>query len=204
VRGPLGAGAPRRDQRVVDDEGLHRPPPEQHARGRQPALRLRLQGRPHAQPDGVLGSYRAGLAGCDLNRTWKAPDRALHPTIFYTKALMERMRREREIAAFVDLQGHRAKKNVFIYGCDHDYWGDSPHPPGRAPPEPLRARPFPDSLGAECWSLSYGDCRFHVRRRKLEPRRRRSCRYRTQVPRYGAMRLHGKTARAGGGWSGGC
>ena len=122
---------------------------------------------PMLNPDGViLGSYRTGLAGCDLNRRWKEPDRGLHPTIYYAKALMERMRGEREIAMFVDLHGHSAKSNVFMYGCDHNYWGDGPGHGDRPPPEPHRARLFPAKLGAECGSFSYTDCRFHIRRRK--------------------------------------
>ena len=38
---------------------------------------------PMLNPDGVInGNYRCSLAGCDLNRRWKAPSRILHPTIY--------------------------------------------------------------------------------------------------------------------------
>ena len=41
---------------------------------------------PMLNPDGVInGNYRCSLAGCDLNRRWKAPSRVLHPTIYHTK-----------------------------------------------------------------------------------------------------------------------
>jgi hypothetical protein len=41
---------------------------------------------PMLNPDGVInGNYRCSLAGCDLNRRWKAPSKVLHSTIYYTK-----------------------------------------------------------------------------------------------------------------------
>ncbi len=43
---------------------------------------------PMLNPDGVInGNYRCSLAGCDLNRRWKAPSKILHPTIWHTKQL---------------------------------------------------------------------------------------------------------------------
>ena len=45
---------------------------------------------PMLNPDGVInGNYRCSLAGCDLNRRWKAPSKVLHPTIFNTKKLVK-------------------------------------------------------------------------------------------------------------------
>ena len=41
---------------------------------------------PMMNPDGVInGSYRCGLAGVDLNRTWIEPSKKLHPTIAHAK-----------------------------------------------------------------------------------------------------------------------
>jgi len=41
---------------------------------------------PMLNPDGVInGNYRCSLAGCDLNRRWKYPNKHLHPTIYHTK-----------------------------------------------------------------------------------------------------------------------
>jgi murein tripeptide amidase MpaA len=43
---------------------------------------------PMLNPDGVInGNYRCSLAGCDLNRRWKAPSKILHPTIHLVKKL---------------------------------------------------------------------------------------------------------------------
>ena len=53
---------------------------------------------PMLNPDGVVvGNYRTSLAGVDLNRVYKSPDRELFPTIFHTKALLEALREEREV-----------------------------------------------------------------------------------------------------------
>jgi len=44
---------------------------------------------PMLNPDGVInGNYRCSLAGCDLNRRWKAPSKILHPTIYSTKQMV--------------------------------------------------------------------------------------------------------------------
>jgi murein tripeptide amidase MpaA len=53
---------------------------------------------PMLNPDGVIvGNYRTGLAGCDLNRKWKQPSKTLTPTIYHMKQMMESMRDERGI-----------------------------------------------------------------------------------------------------------
>lgn len=44
---------------------------------------------PMLNPDGVInGNYRCSLAGCDLNRRWKAPSSVIHPEIYHTKKLV--------------------------------------------------------------------------------------------------------------------
>lgn len=41
-------------------------------------------------PDGViLGNYRTGLAGRDLNRQFKNPDKLLYPTVYQLKSLIK-------------------------------------------------------------------------------------------------------------------
>ncbi len=41
---------------------------------------------PVLNPDGVaFGNNRCSLSGQDLNRQWRFPDRALHPTVFHAK-----------------------------------------------------------------------------------------------------------------------
>ena len=37
----------------------------------------------------TCGAARQGLAGVDLNRKWRAPQKNLHPTIFYMKARLD-------------------------------------------------------------------------------------------------------------------
>ena len=45
---------------------------------------------PMLNPDGVInGNYRCSLAGCDLNRRWKFPSKALQPTIYHCKKLIK-------------------------------------------------------------------------------------------------------------------
>ena len=44
---------------------------------------------PMLNPDGVInGNYRCSLAGCDLNRRWKAPSKVIHPEIYHTKQMI--------------------------------------------------------------------------------------------------------------------
>lgn len=82
---------------------------------------------PMLNPDGVInGNYRCSLAGCDLNRRWKYPSEILHPTIYHTKKLIARLATERPLALYCDLHGHSRRKNVFIYGNNHE---DNPKAP---------------------------------------------------------------------------
>lgn len=65
---------------------------------------------PMLNPDGVInGNYRCSLAGCDLNRRWKAPHRKLHPTVYYTKKLVKDLHAERQVLLYCDLHGHSRK-----------------------------------------------------------------------------------------------
>lgn len=42
--------------------------------------------------DGVLnGNYRVDLSAVDLNRQWLYPNKAQHPTIFYTKQMVKKL-----------------------------------------------------------------------------------------------------------------
>ena len=65
---------------------------------------------PILNPDGVInGNYRCSLAGCDLNRRWKTPNRHLHPTIYHTKKLIKDLHAERGLLTYCDLHGHSRK-----------------------------------------------------------------------------------------------
>jgi len=124
---------------------------------------------PMMNPDGVIiGNYRTGLAGSDLNRRWGNPDENLHPTVFFMKAMMERMRDERGIALFVDLHGHSVKNNCFIYGCDAKYWQNNipANHLSREEPKENESRLFPMQLENLCKQFCFTDCRFHVKKKK--------------------------------------
>ncbi|EKX49712.1 hypothetical protein GUITHDRAFT_47335, partial [Guillardia theta CCMP2712] len=80
---------------------------------------------PMLNPDGVvLGNYRTGLAGHDLNRRYVEASRLIHPTIHHLQRMVKRFKREREIALYLDLHGHSCKNNVFVYGCEAKGWRD--------------------------------------------------------------------------------
>lgn len=49
---------------------------------------------PMLNPDGVInGNYRTNLSGSDLNRRWNCPDPVLHPTIYYTKEMILKLKK---------------------------------------------------------------------------------------------------------------
>ncbi|CAM9356747.1 unnamed protein product [Chrysoparadoxa australica] len=113
---------------------------------------------PMLNPDGVsYGNNRCGLAGVDLNRQWKRPKRNLHPTIYYTKAMMRAEQQKAEIAMYIDLHGHSRKQNIFLYGCDEKKKGLS---------RPT-AQVFPKLVS---WNrvgrkyVSFKDCSFAVKK----------------------------------------
>ncbi|CAG9334617.1 unnamed protein product [Blepharisma stoltei] len=73
---------------------------------------------PMLNPDGVIyGNCRCSLLGIDLNRRWKNPDEIMHPTIFYTKKMIEKFNKCHEVVMYCDMHGHSLKKNVFMYAC---------------------------------------------------------------------------------------
>eukprot|EP01041_Mallomonas_annulata_P009335 gene9335-19377_t len=60
---------------------------------------------PMLNPDGVInGNTRTSLSGVDLNRHWANPSESLHPTIYNTKEMIRRLKKE----------------GVFLYGCIPD------------------------------------------------------------------------------------
>jgi murein tripeptide amidase MpaA len=65
---------------------------------------------PMLNPDGVInGNYRCSLAGCDLNRRWRIPNKSLHPIIYQTKKLIRDLHQERGVLLYCDLHGHSRK-----------------------------------------------------------------------------------------------
>ena len=72
-------------------------------------------------PDGViLGNFRTGVAGMDLNRWFMNPDTTFYPTVNALKELCEKMTKNfgDNLISFLDFHGHSQKKNVFMYGPD--------------------------------------------------------------------------------------
>jgi murein tripeptide amidase MpaA len=61
-------------------------------------------------PDGVrYGNYRTSLLGADLNRRWDNPSKIMHPTIYYTKKMIEVVQESYEIVLCCDMHGHSRK-----------------------------------------------------------------------------------------------
>lgn len=109
---------------------------------------------PMLNPDGVIyGNYRCSLLGVDLNRRWKAPNRYLHPTVFYTKRLMQYFSEQREIALYCDMHGHSMKKNVFMYACRADLQDRNSN---------ALIRLVPKLLARSNKLFSYPDCHFRL------------------------------------------
>ena len=106
--------------------------------------------------DGVIhGNNRCGLAGVDLNRQWKMPNKSMHPNIYNFKMLMLAQGKLREVVSYIDLHGHSRKYNVFMYGCDQKKWSKQ------------QVRAFPKffanhSLGRKY--VNFEDCSFHVKK----------------------------------------
>jgi murein tripeptide amidase MpaA len=56
-------------------------------------IRILFKIVPMLNPDGViLGNYRTGVAGRDLNRVYIEPNEKLHPTIFNLKGLIHSLK----------------------------------------------------------------------------------------------------------------
>ena len=57
-------------------------------------------------PDRVMvGNYRCSLAGLDLNRMWRDPSKRLTPPIYAAKAMIRRLKEDRDVVLFCDLHG---------------------------------------------------------------------------------------------------
>ena len=109
---------------------------------------------PMLNPDGVInGNYRCSLAGCDLNRRWKVPNKNLHPTVYHTKKLIRDLHQERGVLLYADLHGHSSKQNVFIYGCNNKQ-------------KPGECRVFPLILSKLSGYFDFSSCRFGVQKSK--------------------------------------
>eukprot|EP00662_Eupelagonemidae_sp_cell21_P026083 gene26083-30128_t len=118
---------------------------------------------PILNPDGVaIGNYRCDNNGYDLNRCWRAPNEALHPTIYHSKAYIRRLLTKGEVAFCFDMHGHSRKQNLFMYGNSsarrYRLKGAPKHPHGE--------KVLPYMLGKLCGEFSFYECSFHVTKRK--------------------------------------
>jgi hypothetical protein len=72
---------------------------------------------PMLNPDGVArGHTRADTCGTNLNRCYKAPDRARHPTVWALKELLLHAHETGRLALYIDLHAHANKKGGFFFG----------------------------------------------------------------------------------------
>lgn len=109
---------------------------------------------PMLNPDGVInGNYRCSLVGADLNRRWKNPQAALHPTIYQFKRVIKNTAANYEIDLICDLHGHSRKKNIFMYGCNFKR-------------SPQTCKLFPFILSKISPVFSYAYSRFGVQKSK--------------------------------------
>jgi cytosolic carboxypeptidase protein 2/3 len=104
----------------------------------------------------VVGNHRCNLSGVDLNRQWHDPSKKNHPTIFHTKAMIKKIKEERELFVFCDIHGHNKKKNIFLYGC--------PVIDGSR-----KELIFPLIMSKNCDVFSYKDCSWAI------PKDRENC-----------------------------
>ena len=109
-------------------------------------------------PDGVIvGNYRCGLAGKDLNRNYRHPPKGMFPTVWHFRDLIEDLRKQYKILAYFDLHGHSRKSNIFTYGCTDSH----------QPETELLARVFPWIMANQAPNLfSFESCKFHISRKK--------------------------------------
>lgn len=104
----------------------------------------------------VVGNHRVNLSGVDLNRQWHDPSKKNHPTIYFTKELLKKVKEERDIFLFCDIHGHNGKKNIFFYGCP-------------TPDSSRKEQVFPLIMSKNCDVFSYRDCSWAI------PKDRENC-----------------------------
>lgn len=77
---------------------------------------------PMINVDGVIyGNYRCSLAGIDLNRVWKRPNKTLFPEICAIRKLVETFNAERPVIMFTDIHGHSMARKAFMYGNNYSH-----------------------------------------------------------------------------------
>ena len=73
---------------------------------------------PMVNIDGVsMGNSRCSLAGNDLTGTWDKPDRFIHPEVFYTKKLLEKLKKDNNIVFFTEMHTNYYNTDCYVLGC---------------------------------------------------------------------------------------
>ena len=129
--------------------------------------------------DGVVnGNYRCSLTGDDLNRYWSHTG-TTHPTIHYTKLLIDELAAQNKLLLYCDWHGHSTMANFALYGSVEEESSLKPRPPtvqeqqydsteswlDVVPPDDiqLRSRIFPMLLHQRASNLlQYDECTFFV------------------------------------------
>lgn len=79
---------------------------------------------PMVNIDGVTyGNFRCDLGGNDLNRSWRYPNKVLHPQILPITQEVSRLAKEEEVVCCLDLHAHSKDLGVFAYCCKPDAQG---------------------------------------------------------------------------------
>ena len=87
------------------------------------SMNLEFRIVPMLNPDGVvLGNYRTGILGEDLNRQFGG--RLRGETRMLAK-MVKTLTDAGKVLLFLDLHGHSVLKNSFIYGPNEVAWGRS-------------------------------------------------------------------------------
>ena len=118
---------------------------------------------PMLNPDGVaIGSYRCDNNGYDLNRCWKQPNEALHPTIYHTKNYIRKLIAKGEVSLFFDIHGHSRKQNVFMYGNSNA----RRYRLKASPKYPYCEKILPLIMSKLSSEFSFEECTFHITKKK--------------------------------------
>lgn len=73
---------------------------------------------PMMNPDGVAnGNFRNDSFGEDLGSSWYSPSFSRHPTVFFARKVLERLKFRELLVGCIDIHSHFSKCGSFFYGC---------------------------------------------------------------------------------------